>query len=94
MNADAIREMLAREPFQPFVIRLSNGEAHEVRHQECLAIGKGRIAITKRGGASEHGTECIDGQRSAHILNRCLKAVPSVGTLNDRTNKFLRISSA
>ena len=46
MNADAIREMLAREPFQPFVIRLSSGEAHEVRHPECLAIGKGRIAIT------------------------------------------------
>ena len=46
MNADAIREMLAREPFQQFVIRLSNGEAHEVRHPECLVIGKGRIAIT------------------------------------------------
>jgi hypothetical protein len=46
MNADAIREMLRREPFQPFVIRLSSGESHEVRHPECLAIGKGRIAIT------------------------------------------------
>jgi hypothetical protein len=32
-----------------------------VRLPQCLAIGKGRIAITKRGGASEHGTECIDG---------------------------------
>jgi hypothetical protein len=46
MNADAIREMLRREPFQPFVIHLSSGESHEVRHPECLAIGKGRIAIT------------------------------------------------
>ncbi|MFM7135721.1 MAG: hypothetical protein ACKO1M_01445 [Planctomycetota bacterium] len=46
MNADAIREMLQREPFQPFVIHLSSGESHEVRHPECLAIGKGRIAIT------------------------------------------------
>ena len=46
MNADAIREMLRREPFQPFVIHLSIGESHEVRHPECLAIGKGRIAIT------------------------------------------------
>lgn len=94
MDADALREMLARDPFGPFVIRLSSGEAHEVRDPQCLAIGKGRIAITKRGGASEHVTQCIDGQRSAHILNRCLKAVPSVGTLNDHTNKFLRISSA
>ena len=46
MNADAIREFLRREPFEPFVIRMSNGETHEVRHPECLAIGKGRIAIT------------------------------------------------
>lgn len=46
MTADAIREMLRREPFQPFVIHLSSGESHEVRHPECLAIGKGRIAIT------------------------------------------------
>ena len=46
MNADAVHKMLPREPFQPFVIRLSSGEAHEVRHAECLAIGKGRIAIT------------------------------------------------
>ena len=46
MNADAIREMLRREPFQPFVIQLSSRESHEVRHPECLAIGKGRIAIT------------------------------------------------
>ena len=46
MNADAIRQMLTREPFQPFVIHLSSGETHEVRHPECLAIGKGRIAIT------------------------------------------------
>jgi hypothetical protein len=46
MNADAIREMLQRQPFQPFVIHLSSGETHEVRHPDCLAIGKGRIAIT------------------------------------------------
>jgi hypothetical protein len=46
MNADAIREMLQRQPFQPFVIHLSSGETHEVRHPKCVAIGKGRIAIT------------------------------------------------
>lgn len=46
MNADAIREMLRREPVQPFVIHLWSGESHEVRHPEYLAIGKGRIAIT------------------------------------------------
>jgi hypothetical protein len=46
MNADAIREMRRKAPFQPCVIHLSSGQSHEVRHPECLAIGKSQIAIT------------------------------------------------
>lgn len=45
MNVETIREWLNRQPFEPFVLRLSNGEAYEVRHPECVAIGKNRIAI-------------------------------------------------
>jgi hypothetical protein len=30
MNADTIREFVRRQPFEPFVIRLSHGETHEV----------------------------------------------------------------
>ena len=45
MNADAIRQFLRREPFEPFVIRLSNGEAHEVRHPECLMVGAMRAVV-------------------------------------------------
>jgi len=45
MNADAIREFLRREPFEPFVIRLSNGETHEVRQPECLIVGANRAVV-------------------------------------------------
>ena len=45
MNAETIREWLRRQPFEPFELRLSNGERYEVRHPELLAIGKNRIAI-------------------------------------------------
>lgn len=45
MNMDTIREWLDRRPFEPFVLRLSKGEAHEVRHPENVAIGKTRLAI-------------------------------------------------
>jgi len=45
MNAETIREWLSRQPFEPFELRLSNGEAYQVRHPEVLAIGKTRIAI-------------------------------------------------
>jgi hypothetical protein len=45
MNADAIREMLGREPFQPFAIHLSSGETHDVRHPECLIVGANRAVV-------------------------------------------------
>ena len=46
MNAEAIREMVRRQPFVPFAIRLSSEETHEVRHPECIAITKTRVVIT------------------------------------------------
>ncbi len=35
MTSDTIREFLHREPF---VIRMSNGEVHKVRHPECIVM--------------------------------------------------------
>jgi len=45
MNADTIREWLTRQPFEPFELRLSNGERHQVRHPELLALGRNRVII-------------------------------------------------
>ena len=45
MNAETIREWLTRQPFEPFEVRLSNGEHYQIRHPELLAIGKNRIVI-------------------------------------------------
>ena len=45
MNADTIREWLTRRPFEPFELRLSNGEKYQVRHPEVVAVGKNRMAI-------------------------------------------------
>jgi hypothetical protein len=46
MNMETIREWLNRHPFEPFVLRMSNGEVHEVRHSECMALGKTRIIVS------------------------------------------------
>lgn len=46
MNADALRALIRREPFEPFAIHLSSGEVHEVRHPECAAISKTRVVVT------------------------------------------------
>ncbi len=45
MNIETIREWLNRQPFEPFEVRLSNGEAYQVRHPEVVAVGRNRIAI-------------------------------------------------
>lgn len=46
MSMESIREFIRREPFEPFVIRLSNGESHEVLHPECVAITKSKVVVT------------------------------------------------
>ncbi len=45
MNAEAVREMLSRRPFEPFEIVMSSGERHLVKHPEFLMILPSRVAI-------------------------------------------------
>ena len=45
MNAESLREMIQRRPFEPFCLRLSNGETHEVRHPECLLVTKTKVIV-------------------------------------------------
>lgn len=45
MNAEAIQAMLRTKPFVPFVVHLSDGEAHEVRHPENAMILKTNLLI-------------------------------------------------
>ncbi|MFM7108188.1 MAG: hypothetical protein ACKOZU_06250 [Planctomycetaceae bacterium] len=45
MNPDTIREFVRRQPFQPFVIRMSNGEVHEVTHPECVIVFQSKIVV-------------------------------------------------
>lgn len=46
MSIEVIREFVRREPFAPLVIRLSNGESHEVPHPECVALTKTKVIVT------------------------------------------------
>ncbi|MEX0818255.1 MAG: hypothetical protein WD070_01640 [Pirellulaceae bacterium] len=45
MSYETLKELLARRPFEPFEIRLSNGEKYEVRHPEMALLLKSRIII-------------------------------------------------
>jgi len=45
MNADAIREVLKRQPFEPFEIIMSSGERHVVKHPEFLMLTPSRAVF-------------------------------------------------
>jgi len=45
MNAEAIQEVLRRQPFEPFEVRMSNGDAHPVRHPEFAMLLPSRLVV-------------------------------------------------
>jgi len=45
MNAETIREMLNRRPFEPFEVVMSNGERYQVRHPEFAMLVRQTLVI-------------------------------------------------
>jgi hypothetical protein len=45
MNAETVREMLSRRPFEPFEVVMSSGERHLVKHPEFLMILPSKAVI-------------------------------------------------
>ncbi len=45
MNAEQVRECLKAQPFEPFEVRLSNGDVHQVRHPEFAMLLKNTLII-------------------------------------------------
>jgi hypothetical protein len=54
MDSDFFRELHAREPFQPFRVKLNTGRSYEVPHPDLLMVGRTSITIglldRERGG--------------------------------------------
>lgn len=45
MNAEYFRELLRRQPSEPFAVHLSSGEVHAVHHPGCATLTYTRIVI-------------------------------------------------
>jgi hypothetical protein len=45
MTADNIREKLAREPFQPFRLRVTSRESYTVRNPDLVVVMKSELFI-------------------------------------------------
>ncbi len=45
MCHETLCELLHRRPFEPFAIRLTSGESHELRHPEMALLLKTKLVI-------------------------------------------------
>ncbi|MFM9059959.1 MAG: hypothetical protein ACKOSQ_12705 [Planctomycetaceae bacterium] len=45
MTVEAIRDWIHRQPFQPFRITTSSGDAYEIRHPEMAFLTRAEIVI-------------------------------------------------
>ena len=45
MTAEAIRELLRKQPFEPFSLRITNGDVFEVRHPGMALVLKTKVIV-------------------------------------------------
>ncbi len=45
MNPDEIRELLRRDPFEPFRFHLTSGHTYEIRDPNSVALGQRRVFV-------------------------------------------------
>jgi hypothetical protein len=57
LTADALREKLNAEPFEPFQMRMPDGRSLRVPHPEFVSLApSGRIAIIWKGEGERYST--------------------------------------
>ncbi len=45
MNAEAIRKLIEKRPFEPFAVELSSGQLYRVSHPEAVMLLKNTLVI-------------------------------------------------
>lgn len=53
MSAAVLKDMLGRQPFEPFCVRLSSGDAYEVRHPEMALLLRNGIYVAIPNGGDD-----------------------------------------
>ena len=49
MSSEELREFLEREPFSPFRVRLSSGDAYEIRNPDLTVVMRSRLFVAEPG---------------------------------------------
>jgi len=68
MNTVTFQDFLRRRPFQPIEVRMSNGDAHQIRHPENAFLLRSNVIL----GSPE--SDSFEFLSLLHIVN--VKAIP------------------
>jgi hypothetical protein len=52
MRLEEVRELLRKEPFQPFTLFVTDGRSFEIRHPEFVILSPSSVEIAVPGAAS------------------------------------------
>jgi len=53
IRPEDIRDLLKKQPFQPFRMHMSNGQSYDVNHPELAFVTRGTIVVSKPVPGSE-----------------------------------------
>ena len=53
IRPEDIRELLHKQPFQPFRMHMSNGQSYDVKHPELAIVTRGTIVVAKPAPGGE-----------------------------------------
>ena len=53
MRPNEVQDVLRRQPFQPFRVRLSTGQGYEIRHPEFVALTRTSLFVGYPAAADE-----------------------------------------
>ena len=59
MRPDDIRDLLRREPFQPFRLVMTDGAAFEIRHPEVVHVLRSTLRLVLRGSVPSQPGERV-----------------------------------
>jgi len=76
MRPDEVRELLRRDPFEPFRFHLTSGDTYEVRDPNSVALGLRRVFIA-----------FTDADRQAFFPYLLIAAVETLGNGNRPARK-------
>ena len=69
MRAEDLAKALEAERFQPFMLKLSNGDTYDIRHPEQVLLGRWAVAVGTQRRNGRRYFERLDTLSLLHVVS-------------------------